>query len=97
MELLVHIFFEEIVTAESYVLMLNSFFLPTMFAHSYVKYCFFKQDGAVSYTASITAPSLNCQLPKRWIGTGGRWNWAPKSPNLTPPDFFLWGHLKSQV
>jgi hypothetical protein len=23
--------------------------------------------------------------------------WPPQSPNLTPPDFFLWGFLKERV
>jgi hypothetical protein len=23
--------------------------------------------------------------------------WPPRSPDLTPPDYFLWGHLKAQV
>ena len=24
-------------------------------------------------------------------------DWPPRSPDLTPPDFFLWGFLKSKV
>lgn len=24
-------------------------------------------------------------------------NWPPRSPDLTPMDFFLWGYLKSKV
>jgi hypothetical protein len=90
-------FFDGIVTAESYVWMLGSFFLPTLFSHSYGNCCYFQQAGAAPHTAGITAAFLNWQLPNRWIGAGGRWNWSPKSPDLTPPDFFLWGHLKSQV
>jgi hypothetical protein len=23
--------------------------------------------------------------------------WPPRSPDLSPPDFFLWGHLKDTV
>ena len=23
--------------------------------------------------------------------------WPPRSPDLTPPDFYLWGHLKARV
>jgi hypothetical protein len=29
-------------------------------------------------------------------GFGGI-NWPPSSPDLTAPDFFLWGYLKAQV
>jgi len=28
---------------------------------------------------------------------GGDMNWSPRSCDLTPLDFFLWGYLKSQV
>jgi hypothetical protein len=90
-------FFDGIVTAEKYVDMLDSFFLPTLFSHSYGVYSYFQQDGAAPHTCAMTAAFLNWQLPYRWIGAGGKWNWAAKSPDLTPPDFFLWGHLKSQV
>ena len=24
-------------------------------------------------------------------------NWPPRSPDLTPCDYFLWGHLKNKV
>ena len=40
-------------------------------------------------------------IPDRWIG-GGTANdkhipWPPKSPDLTPMDYFLWGYIKSKV
>jgi len=31
------------------------------------------------------------------ISRGGDMNWPPRSCDLTPLDFFLWGYLKSQV
>ncbi|KYN03413.1 hypothetical protein ALC62_05805, partial [Cyphomyrmex costatus] len=33
----------------------------------------------------------------RWIGRRGAIEWLPRSPDLNPFDFFLWGHLKSVV
>ncbi|KYN06954.1 hypothetical protein ALC62_02077, partial [Cyphomyrmex costatus] len=33
----------------------------------------------------------------RWIGRRGAIEWPPRSPDLTPLDFFLWGHLKFVV
>ena len=33
----------------------------------------------------------------RWIGRGGPISWAPRSPNLKPLDFFLWGHIKTDI
>jgi hypothetical protein len=35
--------------------------------------------------------------PGRWIGRQGPIAWPPRSPGLTPTDFFLWGHLKEHV
>ena len=41
-------------------------------------------------------------MPDRWIGRSGRDNrvlmlWPPRSPDLTPCDFFLWGFMKGLV
>jgi hypothetical protein len=33
----------------------------------------------------------------RWIGRGGPINWPARSLDLTPMDFFFWGHLKQYV
>ncbi|GBO45124.1 hypothetical protein AVEN_267563-1 [Araneus ventricosus] len=30
-------------------------------------------------------------------GYGGFVEWPPRSPDLTPLDFFLWGHIKGQA
>ncbi|KAJ4438562.1 hypothetical protein ANN_14509 [Periplaneta americana] len=35
------------------------------------------------------------RYPDRWIGRGGPIVWPPRSPDLNPIDFYLWGHLKS--
>ena len=40
---------------------------------------------------------LDDHLPDRWIGRRGAIEWPPRSPDLTPPDFFLWGVLKDLV
>ncbi|KAJ4426274.1 hypothetical protein ANN_27086 [Periplaneta americana] len=36
-------------------------------------------------------------LIDRWIGRGGPIAWPPRSPDLNPLDFYLWGRLKSLV
>jgi len=33
----------------------------------------------------------------RDLGTYGAVQWPPRSPDLTPLDYFLWGHLKTVV
>jgi hypothetical protein len=32
-----------------------------------------------------------------WIGRGGMISWPPRSPDLTPLDFSVWGNVKDQV
>ena len=36
-------------------------------------------------------------LMKGWIGRRRTIEWAARSPDLTPLDFFLWGYLKNKV
>ena len=57
----------------------------------------FQQDGAPCHSALVTRDYLNEQFPNRWIGKGGRSLWAPRSPDLTPLDFSVWGYIKSKV
>ncbi len=45
---------------------------------------------------------LNENLPGRWIGSASDndnvlLKWPPRSPDLTPCDFFLWGYVKGLV
>jgi hypothetical protein len=32
-----------------------------------------------------------------WFGRGGPITWPPHSPDLTPLNFFLWGHMQNLV
>jgi len=36
-------------------------------------------------------------FPNRWIGRDGPTLWPPRSPDITPLDFFLWGYVKDKV
>ncbi len=40
---------------------------------------------------------LDETFPERWLGRRGPVDWPPRSPDLTPPDFFLWGVVKNAV
>ncbi|KAK4321743.1 hypothetical protein Pmani_007481 [Petrolisthes manimaculis] len=57
----------------------------------------FMQDGSSAHFARGTRDFLNVMYPDNWIGCGGRIAWPPRSPDLTPLDFYLWGHLNSRV
>lgn len=36
-------------------------------------------------------------FPDWWIGRDGPINWPPRSPDISPLDFFLWGYVKDIV
>ena len=57
----------------------------------------FQQDGATAHTAGATRYWLRERFGDRLISSKEVHAWPPHSPDLTPMDFFLWGHLKSQV
>jgi len=40
---------------------------------------------------------LDTEFFNRWIGRKGQIEWPPRSPNLSPLDYFLWGYLKGKV
>ena len=40
---------------------------------------------------------LDQKFPDAWIGRCGPVEWPPGSPDLSPLDFYLWGHLKAVV
>ena len=58
---------------------------------------FFQQDGAPPHYGRQVRAFLDEQFPGKWIGRRGPVEWPQRSPDLTPLDFYLWGHLKAIV
>jgi len=40
---------------------------------------------------------LDATFPNRWIGRDGLTLWPPRSPDITPLDFFLWRYVKDKM
>lgn len=57
----------------------------------------FQQDGAPPHYALRVRQYLDQTFPDRWIGRRGAIESPPRSSDLSPLDFFLWGHLKSKI
>ena len=57
----------------------------------------FQQDDATCHTADETIQLPHETFPDRVLSRFGDQNWSPRSCDLTPLDFFLWGYLKSKV
>jgi hypothetical protein len=54
----------------------------------------FQQDGAPPPWWSLEVRrSLSATFQDRWIGRSGPIRWPPRSPVLTPLEFFLWGYV----
>ena len=57
----------------------------------------FQQDGATSHVTRANRDLLQEKLPGRLISRLADVNWPPRSCDLTPLDFFLWGYAKDRV
>ncbi|GFU24721.1 putative DD41D transposase [Trichonephila clavipes] len=76
--------------------MITNFFIPELNNHD-VKELRFQQDGTTCHTARATIDLLKDTLGDRLISRFGPVNWPPRSYDLTPLDYFLWGYVKSLV
>jgi hypothetical protein len=45
----------------------------------------------------IVREFLDIHFPGRWVGRDGPIPWPPRSPHITPLDFFLWVYVKDIV
>lgn len=90
-------FFPNSITADSYLQMLHEFLLPHLRKLRRVRTTIFQQDGAPPHWALRVRNFLNLTFPNRWIGRSGPITWPPRSPDLSPLDFYLWGYLKEAV
>lgn len=57
----------------------------------------FQQDGATCHTTDRCMGTLKKIFGNRIISRRGTINWPPRSPDLSPLDFYLWGFLKDRV
>ena len=89
-------FFDDTVNGERYLAMLKYFFWPM---HSRLKskkklLSILQHDGAPPHRKKEVDEYLESKFGDRFIGSG---IWPPRSPDLNPCDFSLWGSLKSKV
>jgi len=83
------------VTSQCYTEMINEFLSTNLPPNKGTLW--FQQDGAMAHTAVISIASLRRLFPQWVISHFGDVPWPPRSLDLTAPDFFLWGYLKSKV
>lgn len=88
-------FTERTVTGPIYLDMLQLFVFPQLLPLQ--PNVIFQQDGAPPHWSLDVRRSLDKTFPQRWIGRDGPTAWPPRSPDITPLDFFLWGYVKDMV
>ncbi|GFW92869.1 uncharacterized protein TNCV_3495021 [Trichonephila clavipes] len=76
--------------------MITNFFIPESNNHD-VQELRFQKDGATCHTARATIDLVKDTFGDRLISCFGPVNWPPRSCDLTPLDYFLWGYVKSLV
>ena len=81
------IFAEFTITANIYLDMLKHYVVPQL--EEFQPRAVFQQDGAPPHWGLIVRDFLNETFPNRWIGRNGPTPWTPRSPDITPLDFFL--------
>ncbi|GFW01053.1 DUF4817 domain-containing protein [Trichonephila clavipes] len=84
------------VNGDRYRFMITNFFIPELNNHD-VQELWFQHDGATCHTARATIDLLKDTFGDRLISRFGPVNWTPRSCDLTPLDYFLWGYVKSLV
>ena len=57
----------------------------------------FQEDGAPAHTSENVRQYLDHTFPNIWIGRYGPVPWPARSSDLTPSDFYLYGHMKSLI
>jgi hypothetical protein len=86
------LFFETTVNANVYCNFIHQF--AATLTQDEIFSGWFQQDNATAHTAAVSLRLVNQYFGERVISRG---LWPARSPDLSPPDYFLWGFLKDKV
>lgn len=96
-------FFEEngvttTINSDRYIVILEMFLeeLKRLYPNTWTK-MWFQQDGASPHAANKSLEWVKEHFKSRVISRKCEIEWPPYSPDLSPPDFFLWGYIKDKI
>ena len=98
-----YFFPEDTVTSQDILDMLELFIIPDLRASNLLNdNTWFLMDGAPVHFSNNVLEYIDDTFPGRWIGRGTQRYpapiaWPPRSPDITPLDFYYWGFLKDNV
>ncbi|GFU03973.1 uncharacterized protein TNCV_198581 [Trichonephila clavipes] len=88
----------EAVNAQRYLTLLRETVVRCLIQRGQISNATFLQDRATSHTANpVKAFLIQTFGEDRIISRRCRYPWPPRSPDLTPADFWLCGYLKSHM
>lgn len=97
---LVLFFLDNVLTGQRYLNLLQTDVeeaLDNLSLENYRNLEWFQQDGCGPHNARVVRDYLDTRFPNSWMGTFGPVRWPPRSPSLSPLDYYLWGHMKDVV
>lgn len=97
---LAYTIFEGTLTSQKYFDILNNFIVEGFLDNISLdqrRNIYFQHDGAPPHKSRMICNLLNINFGEKWIGTNGPIRWPPRSPDLSPLDFFFWGHVKNEL
>ena len=90
-------FFDDTVNDANYLNLLQEYAMPRMQEMFRNEEWYFQQDGVPPHYHRDVRAYLDGHLPNRWVIQRGSIEYPPHSPDFTPMDFFMWGHVKHKV
>ncbi|GFS55603.1 uncharacterized protein TNCV_131371 [Trichonephila clavipes] len=88
----------ETVNAQRHLTLLREIVVLCLIQRGQISNVTFMQDGATSHTANpVKAFLIQTFGEDKIVSKRCRYPWPPRSPDLTPADFWLWGYSKSRV
>lgn len=99
-------FFDGNVNGDTYLNMIEALVIPEMndifnfnlfAANRYEQEVWWFQDGAPCHRHRLVTNRLTELFGNQIVSLNHAVEWPPRSPDITPCDFFLWGYLKQRV
>ncbi|CAG7823309.1 unnamed protein product [Allacma fusca] len=95
--ILTPIFIEGSITGAAYLNMLRTKVVPELAERGVLNSLYFQHDGATPHHTPPVMEYINEAFGGRVIGRTSEIDWPTNSPDLTPPDYYLWGTIQARV
>jgi len=94
------IIFDENLNGQRYLEILQNQIIPAIrenIPEHHFNTVWFQQDGCPAHNTREVREFLHQNFGDRVISNSGPVLWPARSPDITPLDFYLWGHVKNEI